>query len=476
MRRMLRSLLLATVTCILAGPSLVRAQAPEIPEDVKTSIHTRVDHEYNVSIIVGVVNPQGTQYYSYGRMDLSSDRKPDETTVFEIGSISKVFTSLLLADMVERGELAFDDPIERHLPHTVSAPTRGGKSITLLHLATHRSGLPRMPDNFSPADPANPYADYSVEQMYEFLSGHTLRRDIGAEYEYSNYGAGLLGHILSLRGAMSYDDLVRQRIANELGMEDTRISLTPDMRQRLATGHAGMKAVANWDIPTLAGAGALRSTARDMLTFLAANMGLKPSGLYSAMQTTHQSRHDAGSAQMRIGLGWHIRMREDREIIWHNGGTGGYRSFIGFLRDEPTGVVVLTNTSTSADDIGFHLLDPSIPLREIRVPVEVAPAILESYVGRYELRPEVAVDIAMENGRLTLQVTGQSRFPLYAASETEFFLTVVNAQVTFQKDEQGAITSLVVHQGGVDRTARKLPPEEKPSQGTELTGAVSYRR
>ena len=457
MRHALRSLSFAATACVLAGAPLAAAQAPQISQDVTESVRVRVDNGYNVGIVVGIVSPNGTEYFSYGRTAVSGDQTPDENTVFEIGSITKVFTSILLADMVERGEVAFDDRIDQYLPSTVRSPTRNGQSITLAHLATQTSGLPRMPNNFSPADPDNPFADYSVEQMYDFLSGHTLRRDIGAEYEYSNYGVGLLGHILTLRAGMTYEELVERRITDDLGMADTRITLTAEMGMRLATGHLGAMEVANWDIPTLAGAGALRSTARDMLTFLAANMGLTESRLHSAMKITHESRHQAGSPNMHIGLGWHIRTGGDREVIWHNGGTGGYRSFAGFVREGQIGVVVLTNTSGSADDIGFHLLDPSFPLREIRIPVDVDPEILDSYVGIYELQPGVVFDIQLQNGQLAVQLTGQSRFPIYAESETEFYYRVVEASITFVMNEQGEVTELILHQGGRDQTARRVP-------------------
>jgi CubicO group peptidase (beta-lactamase class C family) len=416
-----------------------------------------VDRGYNVGIVLGVVNPDGVQYFTYGSAALSGDQPLNESTVFEIGSISKVFTSILLADMVERGDVALDDPIQRYLPDSVEAPTRNGASITLGHLATQTSGLPRMPDNFAPADPTNPYADYSTVQMYEFLSKHTLRRDIGSQYEYSNYGVGLLGHLLERRAGMSYDELVRQRIAHPLGMPDTRIKLTPDMRDRSATGHSGSREVSNWDIPTLAGAGALRSTARDMLVFLAANIGLTKSPLQSAMENTHRPRQETARSNLSIGLGWHILTSGDRQIVWHNGGTGGYRSFAGFAKDSETGVVVLTNTASSADDIGFHFLDPSLELRDLRIPVDIDPTILERYVGKYQLGPGFMLDVTTENGKLLVQLTGQPRFQVFPQSETDFFYMVVDAQLTFVQEEDGQVTAVVLHQGGIDRTAQRLP-------------------
>jgi CubicO group peptidase (beta-lactamase class C family) len=455
-RAVSKNLAVAALAALASAAPLRAVQAPEIPGEVKESICLRVDNGYNAGIVVGLVTRGGTQYYSYGKPSLSGGGTLDENTIFEIGSITKVFTSILLADMVERGEVGLDDPIERYLPEGVAAPRRNGRSITLLDLATHTSGLPRLPDNMDPADPSNPYADYSVEQMYAFLSGHELQREPGAEYEYSNFGAGLLGHLLARRTGRTYEQLVTSRISDELGMPDTRITLTADMRARLARGHSGETEVANWDVPTLAGAGALRSSARDMLTFLAANMGLRESRLYSSMNSTHQPRRPAGSANMQVGLGWHVLSTGERQIVWHNGGTGGYRSFIGFVPGEDVGVVVLTNSSTSADDIGFHVLEPGVPLRQVRTPVAIEPAVLEAYVGQYQIAPGLILDIGLADGNLTVQLTGQPRFTLYAESETEFFLTVVDAQISFVRDDEGNVTALVLHQGGRDQPATRL--------------------
>ena len=154
----------------------------------------------------------------------------DGNTVFEMGSISKVFTGALLADMVARGEVKLDDPIAKYLPQTVKVPSRNGRQITLLDLATQSSGLPRLPSNMRPADFSNPYADYSVQQLYEFLSGYSLTRDPGQRYEYSNLGVGLLGHVLALRAGKSYEEILKERILDPLGMNDTRVDATPSMK------------------------------------------------------------------------------------------------------------------------------------------------------------------------------------------------------------------------------------------------------
>ena len=284
-------------------------------------------------------------------------------TLFEIGSITKVFTGILLAEMVERGEVRLEDPVQDLLPKGVVVPSRNGKQIRLVDLATHSSGLPRMPDNFAPADPANPYADYSAEKLYEFLRGHQLTRDIGVRGEYSNLGAGLLGHALSLRAGKSYEALVTERILAPLGMTSTRIVLTPEDRARLAPGHsAGGTPVANWDLTALAGAGALRSSADDMLKFLAANLNPPPGALGRAIRIAQTPRSGIGDIT-KTGLLWIVyTTRFGQTIPSHNGGTAGYRTWTGFDPERRIGVVVLSNRSNSVDRIGLHLMDPRNPV------------------------------------------------------------------------------------------------------------------
>jgi D-alanyl-D-alanine-carboxypeptidase/D-alanyl-D-alanine-endopeptidase len=334
-----------------------------ISDEAKESIKERIRNGESVGIVVGFIDPQGNrEYFSYGTLTKNGDEPVDENSVYEIGSITKVFTCIALADMVLKGELSLDDPAETYLPETVKMPSRNGNKITLGHLAANNSGLPRMPYNFRPKDPNNPYADYTVENMYNFLSAYTLQRNVGETYEYSNLGMGLLGHILSLKAGLDYEQLIVERICHVLGMEDTVITTTADMKERLAKGHNPVGEVPNWDIPTLAGAGALRSTASDMLTFLGANMRIEISRLSPAMVMTHEPCIEAGKT-MSVGLGWHIRGNGKTQIVWHNGGTGGYRSFCGFIKDKKIGVVVLSNMNISADDIGFHLLDSTYELK-----------------------------------------------------------------------------------------------------------------
>jgi CubicO group peptidase (beta-lactamase class C family) len=411
----------------------------------------RVSSGRAVGLVVATIDRGKTRVYTAGSSGAEGVRL-DGNTVFEIGSITKVFTAALLADMVARGEVRLDDPISKYLPASVKVPSRNGRQITLVDLSTQFSGLPRLPDNMSPKDDRNPYADYGVDQLYAFLSEYALTRDIGERYEYSNLGVGLLGHILALRAGRSYEELLIERIFEPLGMRDTRIALTPGMSRRLARGHDETGApTANWDLPTLAGAGALRSTANDMLKFLKANLDSARTPVARALATTRVPRRDVPGGPLQVGLGWHILSPFGQPIVWHNGGTGGYRAFIGLDHRNQRGVVVLSNKSISPDDIGIHILEPRSPLTpapKARKEVAVDPAVLDSYVGVYELSPAFSITITREGAGLALQATGQPKLQLFAESPTEFFLKIVDAQIVFAKDASGKVTRLILHQAG----------------------------
>ena len=446
---------------LLLAPQSGEAQPSPTDDEVKAILRERIDTAKKaLGIVVGIIDEKGARIMGHGWADDGKKMEVNGDTVFEIGSVTKVFTSLLLADMVEHGEVKLDDPIAKFLPPSVKVPARNGKEIKLVDLATHTSGLPRLPDNLTPKDEANPYADYTVEQMYDFLSRYELTRDIGAKYEYSNLGVGLLGHILALKAGTNYEALLLARMCRPFGMTNTRITLSPEMKARLATGHDGAgRAVKNWDIPTLAGAGGLRSTANDLLKFAAANMGLASSSLRPAMELEQTPRHEAGSPTMHIGLGWHIASEHGTELVWHNGGTGGYHSFIGFDKKRKLGAVVLANSANDIDDIGFHLLNGQYELTKQRATILLDSAILDGYVGRYQLTPLFFFNVRRAGDGLEAQLTGQPYFEIFPKDRTNFFYEVVDAQITFNTDANGRATSLVLHQNGLDQTAKKISDE-----------------
>ncbi|MBA4054888.1 MAG: hypothetical protein C0490_09265 [Marivirga sp.] len=354
-----------TTLFLFTGLFLVCHAQTNLSQEVRDNIKLRVDNGINTGIVVGIIDGDKMYYYSYGVKSLNGNETVDEHSVFEIGSITKTFTGIILADMTIKGTMNLDDPLQKYLPEGVNAPTRNGASIKLSHLSNHTSSLPRMPDNFNPANPANPFVDYSEKQLYDFLKSYVLPRDIGSQYEYSNYAVGLLGHVMAGNQGVTYEALIIDVITGPLGMQDTRTAFTPNMKKNLAMGHNEGVQVENWDLTTLAGAGAIRSTAVDMLKYVRANMGKEKSKLYPAMQLSHKNSRAEGTSPM-VGLGWHITPGDKSEIVWHNGGTGGYRSFAGFIKGGDKGVVVLTNSTAGTDDIGMHLLNPKVPLTEIK--------------------------------------------------------------------------------------------------------------
>lgn len=443
--------------------AVVFSQVPPNAE-VRKILAERIGMEnLGVALVVGVIDANGRRVVSYGSFDKNDKRPLNGDTVFEIGSMTKVFTSLLLMDMVRKGEVSLTDPVSKFLPDSVKIPERDGRKITLADLSTQSSGLPRMPSNLNPKNPDNPYADYTVQQMYDFLAGYQLTRDIGSKYEYSNLGVGLLGHALALRAGKSYEALVKERICGPLGMTDTNITLTPAMKARLAVGHTSTLApAANWDLPVFAGAGGLRSTANDILTFLAANLGYVKTPLAQAMADEVSIRRPVGS-DMEIAYGWHVLTKGGSSIVWHNGGTGGYRTYMGYDPKARTGVVVLSNMSTpqGPDDIGQHLLIASIPLLKLAPPAErteiaVAPEVFDRYAGAYRLGSSTILTMSRDGSRFYTQLTGQPRIEVFAESERKFFLKVVDAQLTFDVDPSGTATQVILHQNGIDQAAKRL--------------------
>lgn len=436
--------------------------AADISAELEANIAERIESKVFPGLIIGITDVNGHRYYGFGETTLGEGKLPDKDTIYEIGSITKTFTATLLADMVQNGELDLGDTAQSRLPASVTLPQRAGQEITLETLSTHRSALPRMPENFAPANQLNPYIDYSVENMYEFLSAYELPRDIGETGEYSNLAVGLLGHILSLRVNSSYEELLTARILTPLAMNNTAITFSETMQQHLAPPYTAANGflfqVQNWDLDALAGAGAIRSNAEDMLTYIDAQIGLVDSPLAAAMALTHEAREEFGNGD-EIGLGWIISPLGGGKIHWHNGGTGGYRTMAGFSLTAQRGVLVMTNSTNGTDDIGRYLMDASLPLMsapKTRIAISLAEEELVRFTGRYRLSPDVVAEMTSEAGHLYTQLTGQPRFELFPESATEFFLKVVDAQIVFELDESGAPQDAMLFQGGQEIPLEKI--------------------
>jgi CubicO group peptidase (beta-lactamase class C family) len=273
-------------------------------------------------------------------------------TRFEVGSVTKVLTSLLFARMIESGEVKLDDPIARFLPDSVSAPEYRGTPVTLRELATHSSSLPRLPTNIAPANMSDPYADYTADKLYAFLDSYDLPQPPDSRYEYSNLGAGLLGFLLSRRAGKPYDVLLEQRVLGPLGMKDSYVAEPGDSTDaHLARGHAEGKPVPFWNFGSLDGAGAVRSSTDDLLRLLRAELHPERTSMAKAIELSQETRFHA-SPELALALGWHVvQLPDSSSLYWHNGGTGGARSFVGFVPKAGAGVVVLMNEALPLDAV-----------------------------------------------------------------------------------------------------------------------------
>lgn len=342
------------ILILLPTPLLARQFPPD--SAIERVIREWVESGKSPGIVVGLLDQNGTRVLAYGNSGVQGTPL-DGRTIFEIGSITKTFTTSLLAEMAARGEVRLDQPVAELLPDSVRVPAWNGRQVTLRDLATHTSGLPRNPTNLAPRDSTDPYADYSVRDLYQFLASYELTRAPGSEVEYSNAGMGLLGHALALRAGKSYEELLIERILAPLQMTDTRISLSPAQEARRARGHTETgEPTPHWHFLSLHGAGALNSTTEDLFHYLAANLGNSGGQLIPILATTHEIQIPSNDT-MAIALGWLVdQSRADRPLWWHNGGTGGFRSFAGFDPAGKRGVVVLSNADNSVNEIGFWVL------------------------------------------------------------------------------------------------------------------------
>jgi CubicO group peptidase (beta-lactamase class C family) len=371
-----------------------------------------------------------------------------EDTLFEIGSITKVFTTLALMDRVDKEMMQLDDPIEMYLPG-VKVPQLDGKKITLRHLATHTSGIPRMPDNFAPKDPANPYQDYTVESLYHYLQSCTLAKAPGDSFEYSNVGMGLLGYILSTHSGKSYEELIQSLIAEPLNMPNTFVSISDWAEAKFASGHHLQQVVSHWDLtPAFAGAGALRSNIKDMANFLALNMGAMASPLSNAVQKCHEKQWTV-TPDTAFGLGWVLSKSNEAELIWHNGGTGGFRSYLGFNPETQKGVVILSNsTEGDWDEFSLVILDPDYQRPIADKALANNPEYLNKFAGSYDIVfPEdlsnQQLQISVFGKLLASALSGGEVGMLYPESDGVFGVKgFPNGKVYFSFDNSGNISNV----------------------------------
>lgn len=307
-----------------------------------------------VGVSIAVLVDGKVYYYGYGETAKGNNHVPEPNTIFEIGSISKTFTATLLADAVNKNKISLDDPANKYLPDSVPQLSFGGTPITVKTLINHSSGLPRMPDNFTSVDANDPYKEYDDSKMFSFYKHFKPTRSPGEKYEYSNLAAGTVGVILEKINNAAYEDMLLKTICKPLGMNDTRQYLRKEDSARFAKGYSDGNYAAPWNFKAFVGAGGIRSTAADLVKYAAAQLGKAPAGLNKAIQLTHAVTFTTNEAT--VALGWHIIKPGNDELLFHNGGTGGYRSYLAVNLQKNYAVVMLSNTTISVDGIGNDLM------------------------------------------------------------------------------------------------------------------------
>ena len=470
-----------------------QAGAEAVPEEdpVLRVLRERVDeHGQTVGIVAGIIRGINRYVYAYGTLNRGTIRRVSGMTVFEIGQLSSLYTTAMLSLLVQRGDVNLTDRVSAYLPETVNVPTTpAGRPILIEHLATHTSGLPRLPDNLVSTDPDDPLKDYSVDLMYGFLTRYAnAQRDWletffdfdeqGGDdpfesvdrYEYSDLGMGLLGHVLERASGESYDDLVRELLGDPIKLANTATVPTLSMRTYEATGHDdARRPVAPWSDTTLVGGTGLRSNLLDMMTLVSASMSIiyaLPEDFTEDDSTRYHASFDdlivprkpADEPGVETALGWKVRKDErDRDVHWLTGRTNGFYAFAAFLKDWRKGVVVLSNSSASVEDIGFHLLSARNPL--VPPPRKVArmnQAAYEACTGTYEFSPEFIVDITYSDGKLYGQPPGQPRSELVLESSGDFYLEEEDARITFVRDGMGNVSHFLFLQDGKAHRAERV--------------------
>lgn len=422
-----------------------------LPDDaIRQLLMERVDERgLSVGMVVGVTEDGRHRIVAHGLRDRNGAGLVNEETLFEIGSITKLFTALLLSNMANRGEVRMDEPVAELLPAGTRVPVRDGKAITLRDLASHYSGLPRVATNGDPPDrPGGPYAAYSAERLYQFLASHELIRTPGDSFEYSNVGVGLLGHALVLRaGAGGYESLIRERILDPLRMDDTVIAIPSRLAGNVASGHDdSLEPTSDWTFDVLAGTGALRSTLPDLLRFLDAVCD-QSSAIASIIRPLMMPRDQGGLELAKPHVDGVIALSKP-------GGTAGARSFVKYIPEWRRGVAVLSNASIDAVvDLGAHILNPRRDLMPYPKEIAIDPVRLTLLVGRYQMNDWV-FDVTSTGDRLYVPIADQHR--VFPTSEWHFFHKSAPVKLTFEPGEDGRATRLILHYDGIDQVAERI--------------------
>jgi CubicO group peptidase (beta-lactamase class C family) len=308
-----------------------------------------------VGLSIGILKEGKTYFYNYGETRKDNGQIPSSNNLYEIGSVTKTFTGLLLAKAVMEKKIALNDPVNKYLPKDIPVIKFGNDTLRIVHLSNHTSGLPPLPDNFDATDLINPYKDYDDNKLNAYLKVAKLSRKPGEKFEYCNLAVGLLGHILETVYKMSFEKMFTTFICSKAGMNNTRQFLLKKDSALFVQGYdASIFPQGQWDFKALAAAGCIRSNAADMMHYAVLQLGIDDVQLQKAVYLTHQPTFEEG--QQQIALNWFIQDWGWGKVLFHGGQTGGYKSFLAVNEKTKNAVIILSNTAVSNDEIGVAIL------------------------------------------------------------------------------------------------------------------------
>lgn len=388
---------------------------------------------------------QGIQRRRFvGALSEDDRRAPNGSTRYQIGSITKAFTHLLLAERVAADAVAYDTTIGELLEDSVPFGNEDVAEITLQALATHTSGLPRLPANLNPAAaPQDPYAAYDGDALKVGLAAARAGQPLGADYAYSNFGAGLLGWLLGREHGDGYAAALEEEVLGPLRMNDTAF----EPGDTAAAAYAGGEIVPPWSFDALAGAGALWSTTEDLMGLARVLLGHRANPLKHDPAFQLEAVADAGAGAFSVSRVWHIAETERGPVFWHNGGTAGHRSFFGVRPSTDQALVVLVAGSADPTAMGMRWFGFEAPDGE-------AAEIDEAVLGQYALSDRVGIGVFAEDGALQVQLSGQSALPIEPIDNDWYRLTAVDASLRFVRDTGDVIAVELVQNGQVQRAER----------------------
>lgn len=382
---------------------------------------------------------------------------PDAQTFFQIGELTSIFTVAAAQELVNQRQLSWDTRAGAFLPANAQPPAFDDLTIRLRHLATHSSNLPPLPLDLRSEDPRQPFADYNAEDLHISLKIIArLNRPPGTEYQFSMMGMGLLGHILELRSTQPYGAIIRDKVAQPLGLEDLTAQLSPEQAKRLATPHKARTPIAPWDYGVFAGAGQLFATPETLVAFARAAADWVPSPLSATFQTMRIPVLPASQPQTEIGFGWHITTIHHDPILWQSGQTGGHAAFLGIDLYNQRGVVVLTNGGDSVEGLGFYLLAPDdfpLPPLPQSTPLEVPQ--VQRLTGVYETEAGITIRARREGTRLYIKIGDTTEHRVYATTPTHFTFRHEAAELHFPTGN-GRASHVTLVQGHRAVPARRI--------------------